>query len=226
MLHSNTDRLTALYQAMYPDQFLTPDYDRYGTFARGRGDIDASTPLSPFAVNSQGDLHKSLTIRSLSALGYAYPELPYWKQSPEQLQSSAISTVATLYGPNSNGRRRRSHGARQQISEWGVAISVSRYGVGGKRFVIRVFLGDVPKNPSDWPTTPILVGSFALFPPPLKEESPPPDTLAYYEISLDKSLSDRGYDGQDIAATTEYLKSNLHWRVQLVGLKLIFVGLS
>ena len=113
-------------------------------------------------------------------------------------------------------KRRRTAGARRRVSEWSAAVSVSKFGVDGRSFTVRLFLGPIPENPRNWATHPATIGSFVVLPPSIRPSGPAEDFLTYYELSLTKSLEDRGFDGQDVDATSNYLKNNLQWRVQLV----------
>jgi hypothetical protein len=90
----------------------------------------------------------------------------------------------------------------------------------GKRFIIRLFLGTVPPNPRNWATNNGCVGSFAVLPPMDIAASPRanwPNVTAHNKIPLMQGLTEKGYDGQYVTATVEYLKDNLQWRVQTVS---------
>ena len=204
---------------MHPDLYLTPSVEAYGTFAFAQGiKSDENTPLAPFSINKQGDLYTSASSRSLSVFGYSYPELQYWNQSPQQLRSSVIASVNSLYGPLSQNKKwRKAAGVRLQVTEWSAAVGVSKFGANGQSFIVRLFLGPIPDDPRDWATSLDTIGSFAVLPPPIQPSLPAGNFITYYELSLTKSLNARRLDGQDIGATSEYLKNNLQWRVQLVS---------
>jgi tyrosinase len=97
--------------------------------------------------------------------------------------------------------------------DWSVDLCVDKFDLQGARFIIRLFLGEVPEN-LDWFTAPSCVGSFRISPPPYNRPGPLPEVLTYSEISLAKGLSDNGIDGEDVEGTVEYLKGNLVWIVQ------------
>jgi len=204
---------------MHPDLYLTPSVETYGTFAFAPGiTSDENTPLAPFSTNKQGDLYTSALSRSLSTFGYSYPEIQYWNQSPQDLQSSVVARVNVLYGPSiQNTKRRGAVGARRLVSEWSTAISVSKFGADGRSFIVRLFLGPIPKNPRNWATDSGTIGSFAVLPPAIRPSVHVEELMTYYELILTQSLKDRGFDGQNIDTTSEYLKNNLQWRVQLVS---------
>jgi len=202
-----------LYQAIYPTSVLTPFENPYGSYGISQGGPDtANTSLSPFSTDTAGDFYTSETSQTLDTFGYSYTELP-WGTPPDVLQTSVTTAVNTLYGgPSSPGKSRRD--AVSQIKEWSVAIMVLKSALPGLRFLIQIFLGDIPDNPLDWSTSESLVGTFAVMPPPAGGTS---DVTVYNEISLVNKLAINGYDGQDVDATVGYLKENLHWRVQLVS---------
>jgi tyrosinase len=96
-----------------------------------------------------------------------------------------------------------------QIREWSVSISVSKFDYNGKRFIIRLFLGTVPPNPRNWATNNGSVGSFDVLPPMGIAPAPRanwPNVTAHNEIPLMQGLAEKGYDGQYVTATVEYLR--------------------
>ena len=91
----------------------------------------------------------------------------------------------------------------------------------GQRFIVRLFVGDIPDDPRTWATSESCVGNFAVLPPPQAPTGPAVDVKAYDEISLVQALMGVGHDGQDVSAVVRYLKENFEWRVQLVCLLLL-----
>ena len=240
--HCNVDRLLALYQAMFPasqnpDNFLTSFPEYYGTYAiapsapYGPGPNDTvNSPLPPFSTNSNGASWTSASAQYLSAFGYTYPEIQDWNQTPAELSSNVTAQVNMMYNPPTPSKRSvapRSVTAdgREQVLEWSVALSVSRFEMDGQRFIVRLFVGAIPEDPTTWATSQSCVGSFAVLPPPQAPIGPMPDIKAYDEVSLVQALMSVGHDGQDVGAVVEYLKGNLEWRVQLVRL-LSSIGFS
>lgn len=216
--HVNVDRLMALYQAVHPDTYLTPFPDQYGSYTLpggGNNNDTLSTPLQPFSSDTQGHFYTSSMVQSLKSFGYSYPEIRDWNQTPKELQASVITQVNRLYGPSAPNIKRRGNDQQAQNKVWSVSIHVSKFDLDGQRFIIRIFLEDVPQNPLGWSTSEACVGSFPVL-PPVQSTKMHPQISCHNEISLTEALKARGYDGQDSETTAKYLKRALHWRVQLV----------
>lgn len=98
--HTNVDRLFAMWQAIYPDQYVTPHVNNYGTFTEGGGTTeDMNTNLTPFTSNTAGSFWTAASSRQLSTWGYTYPEIQDWNQTPDQLAASVKASVNSLYNP-------------------------------------------------------------------------------------------------------------------------------
>ena len=95
----------------------------------------------------------------------------------------------------------------------------------GQRFIVRLFLGNIPADPMTWATSESCVGSFAVLPPPQVPTGSLPNVKAYDEVSLVQALSSVGHDGQDVQTVVEYLTENFEWRVQLVCHHFLLFGL-
>lgn len=108
------------------------------------------------------------------------------------------------------------------MREWTASISVSKFDLNGQRFIIRIFRGQVPDDPTTWKTSPNLAGSLVILPPLGVPVSDRNETRAHDEVVLMRedvvggAHQDMDMDG-DGEGTVEYLKGNLHWRVQLVS---------
>jgi tyrosinase len=224
---------------MYPDRYISPMSDQYGTYTIIPNTIDTQlSPLKPFASSSI-TFHTSVSARFLSAFGYSYPEITDWNQTASQLSSYVTGRVNALYSPSGanskrrvrrNGRLHSSPGAQEGHQgkdnnthrEWSAAISVSKFDMQGQRFIVRLFCGAVPEKPGDWATSSSLLGSVVILPPPVAYNGA--DKPAHDEIVLlreESSDTHGGYadleedgHGED---TVEYLKKSLRWRVQYVS---------
>jgi tyrosinase len=214
--HANVDRLFALWQSIYYNQYLTQMPEGQGTFTIPPGTPDTmNTLLEPFSSNGRGQFYTSSTAWKMNTFGYTYPEIQDWNQTPSQLQSNVIAVVNKMYNPQGTPTKRAATPGGL-AKEWSVGLSVSKYDLEGERFIIRVFLGAVPENPEDWPFSNGCMGSFSVFPPPHSGAGPYPTIIAYDEIDLTKGLSENGLDETDIEAVEKWLTNNLNWRVQKV----------
>ena len=214
---------------MNPSNYLTSYYEYYGTysiapsFPYGPGMNDTvNSPLPPFSQDTQGTPWTSGSSQYLKTFGYTYPEIQDWNQSPSQLAANVTAQVNMLYSQSTSSKTKRirsiTSDGHEQVLEWSVAISVSRFEFNGQRFIVRLFVGEIPDDPKTWATSKSCVGNFAVLPPPQPPTGPMPDVKAYDEVSLVQALMSVGHDGQDANAVVEYLKENFEWRVQLVSL--------
>jgi tyrosinase len=215
--HANVDRIFTLWQSIFPHQYLAPMTEGPGTFALPPGTLDTqSTPLEPFSSNGQGKFYNSASSWKTSTFGYTYPEIQDWNQTPAQLKQNVSAIINRMYHPQGTfSKRGAPHVA--QTKEWSVALNVSKYDLQGERFIVRVFLGQAPKKPEDWPFSSGCVGSFSVFPPPHQGNGPYPTIIAYSEIALTKGLKENGVDPTNVEAVEKWLENNLKWGVQKVS---------
>ncbi|KAH6644006.1 common central domain of tyrosinase-domain-containing protein [Boeremia exigua] len=76
LLHTNIDRMTAIWQALNPDSWVTNHSNPMATFTSDAGAYaDEDTPLHPFHRNHAGDFWTSASVRDHTIFGYTYPEL-------------------------------------------------------------------------------------------------------------------------------------------------------
>ena len=205
-----------------PNYFLTPYPEEAGTFAlavtfyTGLND-NLNTPLEPFSTNSQGTFWTSQTAQHLGTFGYTYPEIQDWNQTPSELAANVTKQVNSLYSGQTDAtpsKRFVTADGREQVIEWSAGIRISRYETNGQRFFVRLFVGDVPADPTTWGMS--CAGSFAVLPPPQPLSGSAPYVTAYDDVSLVTALRSVGNDGQDVHTVVEYLTANFGWRVQLV----------
>lgn len=206
---------------MHPDSYLTPFPDHFGSYTLpggGRDNNTLLTPLQPFSTDANGNFYTSSMAKSLRRFGYSYPEIQDWMQTPNQLQANVTAQVNSLYGPPVSKIKRDILETQAPITDWSVTISVSKFDLDGQRFIIHIFLGEIPQNPSDWSVSDACVGFFPLLPPVSHMGDPQHQVYTYNEISLTDELKARGYDGQDSITVARYLEEALQWRVKLVWL--------
>ncbi|KAK6613990.1 tyrosinase 2 [Botrytis cinerea] len=235
--HANVDRVLSMYQAINPSTFITLLSDWYGTYTIPPGTIDtASSPLKPFAITSS-TFFTSNTCRSMSQFGYSYPEIMDWNMTAAEMTSYVIGRVNELYnsdGSNSKIKKRNfenrelsseeqheGSSANKTLREWTAALSVSKLDLQGQRFIIRLFLGEIPEDPEEWGRSESLVGSLVILPPPGAVSNEATKALAYDEIvilrepAIGSNYKAHEEDG-DREGTEEFLKRNLRWRAQLL----------
>lgn len=92
----------------------------------------------------------------------------------------------------------------------------------GNTYTVKVFLGDISSNPQDWPTDPNFAGQGARLMSPNMNS----DLLVTAKIPLTQRLYERYQSGElkalDQDSVLDYMKSNLHWRIQ----NLVWASLS
>lgn len=92
--HATVDRAFAIWQALYPNSYVEPTVDEFGTYTIPAGSTeDETTPLTPFHKNANGDFWDSTAVRNTSTFGYSYPEVQWWNSSVNTKQA-----VNALYG--------------------------------------------------------------------------------------------------------------------------------
>ncbi|KAI9050966.1 hypothetical protein LZ554_005076 [Drepanopeziza brunnea f. sp. 'monogermtubi'] len=220
--HANVDRLYALWQAVNPNSSFTPQIEQYGTFTLAPNSTDSdTTPLAPFLTSADGPYFNSITVQQISTFGYTYPEIQDWNLSPAELKANVSAAINRLYNPNPLITKRGSGNMDtrdllpgQRTREWSVGLRVSKFDLSGERFIVRLFLGGVPRNPKDWAMSSACVGSFPIFPPPTPKVGPLPVMEAFSEHSLVEWLNENRMNTADTAAMSKYLQTNLEWRAQ------------
>ena len=97
----NVDRLLAIWQALYPDSWISP-WDSASNYAIPPDtEVNADSSLSPFHFNDQGGFYTSNTVRWDKYFGYAYPEVVDWSTSNATALSASVRTaVNQLYNPS------------------------------------------------------------------------------------------------------------------------------
>lgn len=146
--YRNVDRLFAIWQAIYPNSYTTPQPDAYGTFTNlpgGTEDVNTRMPtdaysdppltcaaLTPFHSDRSDTLYTSATARSISSFGYSYPEIQDWGVNASQLSANVRKAINALYNPASSIAKRDSKSGTAVSSpnsmdyQWFVNIGVDR----------------------------------------------------------------------------------------------------
>ncbi|MCJ1396995.1 hypothetical protein MMC11_000187 [Xylographa trunciseda] len=172
--HANVDRLTTIWQALYPTSFTIPEVDSYGTFTNPQGGTeDVNTPLTPFHSSSNGTLYTSAAVRYTRTFGYAYPEVQDWNVSASQLSATVRTTINNLYNPSSspNERTQPHHQSEKRADaiaaqyQWALNIEADVSRIPASLF-LHFFLAAPPSSPDDWSSAPTLVASIPILVPP------------------------------------------------------------
>jgi tyrosinase len=101
--HTNVDRLLALWQAMHPGRpMFTSVHTSKGQFGTAPGtNLTADSPLKPFFAEEGGFLTSNM-VSDIRNLGYTYPEIDDWSQTPEDLESYVRAKVNSIYGESAS----------------------------------------------------------------------------------------------------------------------------
>lgn len=198
--HTNVDRQIAMWQAIYPDSWITPQASGSGTWTITPGTVlDQNSPLTPFYTGDRTTPWTSLGARYTKAFGYSYPEVQDWlPRTPAQLSANVTARVNQLYNPNGILTRRSSSMRTKRATEkvWTVEVNVPNAAV-GEGFTVDLSVGE------------IAIGKLVVVSAPTQAElDAGAKKTTFGEYSLTPGLG--GVAEDDIA---EFLKTNLKWGV-------------
>lgn len=190
--HVNVDRIFAMWQILYNDSYVTPMKAIYPSHTSAAGDMqDAGTPLTPFFANST-TFWTSDTVRNHEVFGYTYAEVSSKNRSDVVTSINRLYTHYSPATMSIGRRRRRSMGYGDIIVtdgsldqhdvhrrslrlpvnaifdgdddyyEWVANIHVNKHALNGS-FLIHIFLGPEPPDPSTWSIAKNLVGTLGVF---------------------------------------------------------------
>jgi tyrosinase len=232
--HCNIDRLTAMYQAVWPNNEIVPQAAS-GTFARkvNPGDLDdINTPLYPFR-HPGGNDWTSVDIshaQDIFTYGYGYPEVPpqYKGQSPDQLKAFTAEKINEQYRPDlSKGTLTPAPTGGVVRREWVAHIAYDQSEIFGA-FSVYFFVGNAPEQISDWSTSSELIGQCSTF----GDQSSTTSHVVKGSVPLTQTLIDNNV-GLGPETAVPYLKENCHWYIKqggyslpLSSLKSLTVGIS
>jgi hypothetical protein len=226
-----------MWQALYFNEFLAAEIipPTTGTFTIPVGiNVTALYPLTPFTTGDGNTTYTSSSSRFTKYFGYSYPEVEDWvSQTAAQLAANVTSQVNFMYNPNgiysTNGSTvgmRSTRSTKSELGhghgrEWSVTIQASRDAL-AIPYVIGIFLGVPPINPTDWTTSENLVvtRSVALH----TGAGDGPLASVVFEIPLTRAFNKIGLDGVHVGNTTKYLQANLHWAVREVNAESRFMN--
>ena len=99
IINYKVDRLLSLWQALYPNIWVTPGSSESGSFTIEPGQtVNNYSALTPFHSDDINFVN-SETCRNVNDFGYTYPEINLPYASPEELKDHVTKAVLKLYGP-------------------------------------------------------------------------------------------------------------------------------
>ena len=106
--HAMVDRIFAMWQALYPTAWITPEPAKMNSYTTSLGQIqDSGSPLTPFFLDSNRNFWTSDMVRDPEALGYTYAEIAGISLSNpiinETARAQVIAAINQLYGGSSPG---------------------------------------------------------------------------------------------------------------------------
>ncbi|PVI00309.1 Di-copper centre-containing protein [Periconia macrospinosa] len=212
--HANVDRQIALWQTIFPETYLGSCAAGLGTWTIESGQLlDAESPLTPFHRNAQGDFWTATTSRNFTNMGYTYPELV---DNPSN--ATIVAAIKTQYsGPpdvpveNSRARTQTSSPSKKEL--FLAQVKLPSYGLddgraGSAPYNVLLSLGKSSNSAED------IVGIASA----LGNANSKNDKITTVPIDLSSALDKAIASGATTAdKAQEYLKTNLHYRLELGG---------
>jgi len=108
----------------------------------------------------------------------------------------------------------------ETIHDWSARIHAKKYEL-GDGYIVLIFLGQVPDDPSHWRTCPSFVGAHVAFVNTEAEQCDncrdQAELVVEGFVHLNAAIAKQsGLSSFDPSVITPYLRDNLHWRVQAV----------
>ena len=188
--HSNVDRILAMWQALYPDNWVEPGENLFGTYYEAPSFVDTSTSaLAPFHSDNGTTLHTSDSVQSTRSFGYAYPEVVDWNVTNAiELAATVRAKVNALWNPSAGSSTNNVSSSRyvkrgvevasgfndvsveltKQLGvnnlhmQWKISIQLQRFAY-PTTFNIDFFMGKPPSDPAAWATARNLIGTHSQF---------------------------------------------------------------
>ena len=106
--HAMVDRIFAMWQALYPSSWITPEPAKMNSYTTSVGQIqDSGTPLTPFFLDGSRNFWTSDLVRDPEALGYTYSEIAGISLSSpvvnETARAEVVAAINQLYSDSSPG---------------------------------------------------------------------------------------------------------------------------
>jgi tyrosinase len=215
--HTNVDRLSVMWQAIYPNAWMAAATEGTGTWTLVRGQtLNSRTPLLPFYRADGSTPWTSDSSRYTRNLGYSYPDVKDWLYSASDLATTVTRRVNTLYNLRGSSRKRSldNRAPKRPTREWSIQISAPNNALQGQSYSVILFLGPKPADPFAW--VPESIGSMFVLAQPTPGSSDPSQSAlpAQTEVVITEFLQAKGIDTTDVKATKKYIDNNLVWGVQ------------
>ena len=153
------------------------------------------------------------------AAGGAPPQVARGDSSAaaEEVRNPSASQASHPYTAE---REEPERGGPDVVHDWTVRIRFKKYEL-RQSFAVLLFLGEVPKDHSQWITAPTFVGSHTAFVNNAPEQCANCrshlDAVSEGFVHLNSVIASRsGLSSYDPQVISPYVKENLHWRVQAV----------
>jgi tyrosinase len=127
--------------------------------------------------------------------------------------------------------RVHSHGSPTQaptvVHDWAVRIHAKKYEL-GHSYMVLIFLGEVPADPSQWRSAPSFIGIHVTFVNTEAEQCAncreQAEVVAEGFVHLNGAIAKRSnLSSFEPSVVAPYLRDNLHWRVQSVRVPFCFI---
>jgi tyrosinase len=215
--HTNVDRLLAMWQAIYPNSFMSPGREPGGNWFLTAGQtINKDTWLVPFFGKDGKTAWTTERARHPKTFGYSYPDVLDWQytgtNAASRLSAAVTQRVNNLYNLNGRSGKLAMRGLERRDTphEWTADVSAPNAALGGASFTVSLFLGEKPADGNQWPFKSI--GALYVLATPTSPVSGP--MVAHTEIILTQFMEDAGIDSSNITAGKEFLDKTLTWGVQ------------
>lgn len=221
--HANVDRIFALWQALYPDSYLSNNTS---------DSPNQDTPLNPFR-KTDTQYWTSRLARDVRTFGYTYPELI------NGTREAVVAAINTLYGqmlPPGSGKRKRevtttddtvfdgdigddddkdyNNNVLATYNDYLVRVKISNKAAKGS-FTVCFFFGEPVTDESNYTIDPNFVGCFDVF--SRRGISKAHRKLVNGGFSVTNSLYNLygtpALPDMKLKSVRNYLKNNFKWRI-------------
>jgi len=123
--HTNIDRITALWQAIWPNSWVTNQRSTRETFSEASGTVQGiNSELKPFHAD-QRTYWTSSTIRDVRKFGSVYPELATLGVEGADVRGDVIEAINNLYNQDGPANMMRRLRAQSRVSGQATAASTA-----------------------------------------------------------------------------------------------------